>query len=82
MTYLVNFRNWHNNWSEAIITEEYDNLHDARFRAETESSFSVTSLGNNCYVNNGSQTWIEDENGNIIFEGMSKFINECETEIE
>ena len=62
--YFVNFKPWHNNWSDPVEVEEYEDLKAALARAREMDSFTCECIGNNSYVCNGLETWVDDEAGN------------------
>ncbi len=67
MKYTVQFREWNNNWSEMLQEERYDSLEDATERARKFTSWKCEYIGNNNYVNNGTETWVEDEQGMTVY---------------
>lgn len=62
--YFVNIKPWHNNWSDPVEVEEYEELKTALTRAREINSFTCEYIGNNNYVCNGLETWVDDEAGN------------------
>lgn len=75
--FTVIFRNWNNNHSEFDTPETYDNLDQAKYRADLFYSLVVDDMGNNCYNQNGCETWVENEQGQRIYDGVQKNAIEC-----
>ena len=69
--FTVQFKTWYNTLSEMNAPETYPTLEEATHRAAEMYSFVVTYIGNNCYMNTGLQTWVEDEDGTCVFEPIT-----------
>ena len=65
--FIVNFKAWHNNFSDPIETEEFENILDAFDRANSMNSVHTDYIGDNNYVTNGLEVWVENEFGIEIF---------------
>lgn len=47
--------------------EFYASLEEAKARADQFHSFECEYIGNNNYVNNGVECWVEDSTGKVIY---------------
>lgn len=79
--FTVVFRNWNNNWAEFDTPEQYINLDQAKYRADLFYSLVVTQSTEpgfeNNYYQNGCETWVEDESGKRIYDGIKQEPVEC-----
>lgn len=65
--FTVIFKSWNNNWCEYDTPETYPTLKEAISRANSMFSFECRYIGNNNYINNGLQTWVENQEGKCVY---------------
>tara|TARA_R110000868_G_scaffold12456_7_gene59540 strand:+ start:11280 stop:11501 length:222 start_codon:yes stop_codon:yes gene_type:complete len=69
--FTVKLKNWHNNWSDPVEEEPFEDLKAATAYADKYDCFTSTpstEIGfENCYFNNGCEAWVEDFAGNRIY---------------
>lgn len=59
--YIVQFKEWSNNWSTMQDPEYFESFQDAVARcSQFQGLFNVEYIGNNSYVANGLEVWVEN----------------------
>jgi hypothetical protein len=65
--FTVYLKNWHNNWADPVTEYPFDALEDAIQFAEENHTLIVDELGDNLYINNGTQAWVESFTGDVVY---------------
>lgn len=79
--YTVRFKSWSSNFSEMLEDEHYDTMDEALNRATEMYSMEALCLGNNCYQNNGLQSWVENESGQCIHKPNPFYLDDAEFDV-
>jgi hypothetical protein len=69
--YTVYLKPWHNNWSDPVDEEIFEDFDEAVAYADKYDTFTCvqsTEPGfENCYYCNGCETWVEDFKGEVVY---------------